>query len=415
MVAGDRSDGSDSRVQGRWISRDGVLGEILDLSQGGHDVSRPQVAMQNQGYAVVVWNWPIPGGDRIQARRLYEGGPELSHVPVTRERERQRPRDRVDEAQRLRVRGVEARRRPDGEDQGSLHWLHRPQRWGLEPLARRPLVRAPQAAVSDDDEIAVYLMSDGTNDRVHERRLSGGLLDPDRILKLGGRRRRRLPGSRWTMCSATRSRRGRARDPVNAIQRIQARLKIPSTEAPGGSVLTALEDRRGTTAARADGAQDRAAERRLDGGLGQRHGPPRSPGASARCLGDRGPRHRGRPRLDPVRRGRAVDRQRRRRQRDHGLARRAGLLRRQGQGRPGALAPSRYRALYVSGVCTDSASVSDATTRKMRSTPVSEMSWATVPPGYTTITGRRSGPRTREVSIREASPLESMNVHSVSR
>src|SRR6185295_8511247 len=63
-----RFDGNNSRVQARTVSPGGGLGPIQTLSEGGSSAFSPQVAVDADGDAVVVWT-RLDGASIAQARR----------------------------------------------------------------------------------------------------------------------------------------------------------------------------------------------------------------------------------------------------------------------------------------------------------------------------------------------------------
>ena len=73
VVWEERFNGATRQVQARTLSAAGVLGPIQTLSQAGHDAYLPEVAVDADGDAVVVWKrW---GSDRrVQARTLSATG-----------------------------------------------------------------------------------------------------------------------------------------------------------------------------------------------------------------------------------------------------------------------------------------------------------------------------------------------------
>ena len=70
-VVWSRSDGSNPRIERLRIGADGSVGETLAISEPDHDSWEPQVAIDPQDRATVVWQRSAEGGDRlIQAVRL---------------------------------------------------------------------------------------------------------------------------------------------------------------------------------------------------------------------------------------------------------------------------------------------------------------------------------------------------------
>ena len=68
------SDGSVDRVQGRTLSNTGVLGPVLELSNGGGDFDGPQVASDASGDVVFAWACADAGMRRAEARILAPDG-----------------------------------------------------------------------------------------------------------------------------------------------------------------------------------------------------------------------------------------------------------------------------------------------------------------------------------------------------
>jgi hypothetical protein len=68
------SDGTHDRVRARARSKAGVVGPVETLSEAGGDAGQPQVAMDADGDAMVVW-WRASGADlEIQARKRPKAG-----------------------------------------------------------------------------------------------------------------------------------------------------------------------------------------------------------------------------------------------------------------------------------------------------------------------------------------------------
>jgi hypothetical protein len=74
LVVWQRSDGADTRIQGRARSAAGVLGDIETYSRSGQDASVPEVAIDTQGDAVVAWQRSDGVNDRVQARTRSAAG-----------------------------------------------------------------------------------------------------------------------------------------------------------------------------------------------------------------------------------------------------------------------------------------------------------------------------------------------------
>ena len=75
VVAWQRYDGSDWRVQARTISAAGVLGPVRTLSAAGKSAEYPQIASDADGDAVAVWRrWDYSSPARIQARSISAAG-----------------------------------------------------------------------------------------------------------------------------------------------------------------------------------------------------------------------------------------------------------------------------------------------------------------------------------------------------
>jgi hypothetical protein len=69
-----RSDGADVRIQARTRSASGVLGPVLTLSARGQDAFEPQVAVDSDGDALIAWQRSDGTNHRIQARPLSATG-----------------------------------------------------------------------------------------------------------------------------------------------------------------------------------------------------------------------------------------------------------------------------------------------------------------------------------------------------
>jgi len=69
-----RSDGTNDLVQARALSASGVLSRVRTLSDPGHDANDPQVAVDPDGDAVVVWTRHDGTEERIQASTVRASG-----------------------------------------------------------------------------------------------------------------------------------------------------------------------------------------------------------------------------------------------------------------------------------------------------------------------------------------------------
>ncbi|MCB0877496.1 MAG: hypothetical protein KDC46_00745, partial [Thermoleophilia bacterium] len=69
-----RFDGSNSIVQYRSVAADGTLGVVVDLSAAGQDAADPQVAVGSDGVARVVWSRYEGGIRRVQYRSVAADG-----------------------------------------------------------------------------------------------------------------------------------------------------------------------------------------------------------------------------------------------------------------------------------------------------------------------------------------------------
>jgi hypothetical protein len=69
-----RFDGTESRTQARRRSASGTLSSVQDLSAAGQSANSPQVAVDPNGNAVVVWSLFDGTNSRIQARRRSASG-----------------------------------------------------------------------------------------------------------------------------------------------------------------------------------------------------------------------------------------------------------------------------------------------------------------------------------------------------
>jgi hypothetical protein len=127
VVAWSRYDGSNYRIQARRRTASGSLSAVKTLSEAGQNARDPQLAVDPDGNAVVVWTRSDGANYRIQARRRSASG-SLSAVQTLS---------------------------PAGQDAGS-----------------------PQVAVDPDgNAVVVWIRSDGANFRIQARRRaeSGGL------------------------------------------------------------------------------------------------------------------------------------------------------------------------------------------------------------------------------------------------
>jgi hypothetical protein len=79
-----RSDGTNARIQARRRSASGTLSSVQDVSEAGQDAQTPQVSVDPNGNAVVVWQWYDGTNFRIQARRRAASG-NLSSVQTLSE------------------------------------------------------------------------------------------------------------------------------------------------------------------------------------------------------------------------------------------------------------------------------------------------------------------------------------------
>ena len=70
-----RSDGTDQRIEARARSAGGALSTVQTLSDAGQDAGAPQVAIDDDGDAVFVWERVDNSGNkRIQARKRSAAG-----------------------------------------------------------------------------------------------------------------------------------------------------------------------------------------------------------------------------------------------------------------------------------------------------------------------------------------------------
>jgi hypothetical protein len=74
LMVWERFDGTVFRIQGRALSRTGALGAIQTLSLAGADSTDPRVAIDADGDALVVWERDDPSGDRIEGRARSKAG-----------------------------------------------------------------------------------------------------------------------------------------------------------------------------------------------------------------------------------------------------------------------------------------------------------------------------------------------------
>jgi hypothetical protein len=73
-VVWSRSDGSKSRIQSVHVDADGAPGEVFTLSSSTQDAFEPQVAVDPEGFATVVWRFFDGTNWRIQTTRLLPTG-----------------------------------------------------------------------------------------------------------------------------------------------------------------------------------------------------------------------------------------------------------------------------------------------------------------------------------------------------
>ncbi|MDQ3991791.1 MAG: hypothetical protein M3245_05725 [Actinomycetota bacterium] len=137
LVVWERSDGTNWQIQARRRSAAGALSPVQTLSPAGHDAHVPQVAVDPDGHGVIAWELRAGTNWRIQARRRSAEGA-LSPVQT------------------------------------------------LSPAGQG--AADPQVAVdADGDAVIVWERFDLTNDRIQARRRSaGGALSPVQTLSAAG-------------------------------------------------------------------------------------------------------------------------------------------------------------------------------------------------------------------------------------
>ncbi|MDQ3990737.1 MAG: hypothetical protein M3245_00290 [Actinomycetota bacterium] len=196
LVVWERRDGSSGnwwRVQARWRSAAGVLSDVQNLSPAGQDAQDPQVAMDRNGNAVVVWEVtsysPTEGGESVQARRRSASGT-LGPVRTLSD-----PGQKADDPQVAMDPGgnaVVVWRRYDGANSriqararsasGALS--------GVQTLsAAGRMAQHPQVAVDlAGNAVVVWERYDGANWRIQARRrsASGGVLSAVQTLSPKG-------------------------------------------------------------------------------------------------------------------------------------------------------------------------------------------------------------------------------------
>jgi hypothetical protein len=74
LIVWQRFDGANFRIQARWRSADGGLGPVQTLSNAGQDAGNPQVAIDGRGRALVVWSRFDGSTNVIQARARSAAG-----------------------------------------------------------------------------------------------------------------------------------------------------------------------------------------------------------------------------------------------------------------------------------------------------------------------------------------------------
>jgi hypothetical protein len=74
LIVWERSDGTNIRVQGRSRSAAGLLGPVQTLSLAGRDATRSRVVIAPDGDAFVVWQRPTAADQRVQGRARSAAG-----------------------------------------------------------------------------------------------------------------------------------------------------------------------------------------------------------------------------------------------------------------------------------------------------------------------------------------------------
>jgi hypothetical protein len=173
VVVWERADGMNDRIQARRRTSSGGLSAVQTLSASGQDAIHPQVAVDGDGNAVVVWARFDGSAFRIEARRRAAGGG-LSAVQILSAvgHEPQLAMDRDGNAvvvwsviyDGLNSR-IQARRRTPS---GSLSAVLTLSAAGLDSID-------PQVGVdSDGKPVVVWRRFDGTNNRIQASRLLAG-------------------------------------------------------------------------------------------------------------------------------------------------------------------------------------------------------------------------------------------------
>lgn len=185
-----RSDGTNQRIQARALSAAGVLGPLQTLSQAGQNALNPQVAVSAGGKAVIVWQRFVEGHWRIQARTRSPGGGLSAIQTLSADSgsasDPQVGLDANGNAVIVWVRGtpvspgrVQVRRRSAA---GALS--------GVQTLSAASSQSAfePEVAVdAGGDAVIVWRRFDGSNWRIQARtRSAGGALGPIQTLSATG-------------------------------------------------------------------------------------------------------------------------------------------------------------------------------------------------------------------------------------
>ncbi|MDQ3990774.1 MAG: hypothetical protein M3245_00485 [Actinomycetota bacterium] len=189
VVVWARFDGTNSRVQARRRSAAGALSPVQALSVAGQSANRPQVAVDQDGHAVIVWQIWDGATWRVQARRRSAGGA-LSPVQTlsTAGQDAYYPQVAVDQDGHA----VVVWQRFDGTT-FSVQARRRSAAGALSPVetlsAAGQNAHVPQVAVDQDgDAVIAWHGFDGTNSRIQARRRSkAGALSAVKKLSAAGR------------------------------------------------------------------------------------------------------------------------------------------------------------------------------------------------------------------------------------
>jgi hypothetical protein len=185
VIAWQRFDGTNDRIQARTLSAAGVLGTIETLSKSGQDAFDPQVSVDADGDAVVTW---ARLNDSIQARPFSAAG-----VPGSRETLSEAGEDASDPRIAIDADGdaVVAWMRSDGTN-NRIELRSLSAAGGLGPI--ETLSKAgedafdPQVSIdADGDAVATWTRSDGANSRIQARTFSAaGVVGPRQTLSDAG-------------------------------------------------------------------------------------------------------------------------------------------------------------------------------------------------------------------------------------